>query len=90
MARALVAAVTKAAVTKAAATRVAVMMTMMNPIHPIAARWNNWLMVNAYVLPTQTRFLASANAMTDMFKVETRAYRNKVNKPIKKNVRHLL
>ena len=85
MARALV-----AAATKAAATRVAVMMTMMNPIHPIAARWNNWLMVNAYVLPTQTRFLASANAMTDMFKVETRAYRNKVNKPIKKNVRHLL
>ena len=85
MARALVAAVTKAAVTKAA-----VMMTMMNPIHPIAARWNNWLMVNAYVLPTQTRILASANAILDLFKVETHAYRNKMNKPIKKNVRHLL
>ena len=90
MARALVAAVTKAAVTRVAATRVAVMMTMMNPIHPIAARWNNWLMVNAYVLPTQTRILASANAILDLLKVETRAYRNKMNKPIKKNVRHLL
>ena len=85
MARALAAAVTKAAVTKAA-----VMMTMMNPIHPIAARWNNWLMVNAYVLPTQPRFLASANAMTDMWKKTAHAYRNKMNKPIKKNVRPLL